>query len=210
MRLRRCQRSIMILMNWRQRKAQSKLLTAWWGEAARQRLLSGFCRDFDHTRKRRPTAFLACLLAVRLWHRVVCEARGGLRMQAAMLKRSATSQAAQQVLAVLLQWARLVAESRKRARRRDLAHCQLRLQRNGFLSFLVHAWARVVDREVLANWARACDRSLAAAASASEFYAHKRRTLLIAAIWSGWCFHVSEICSGSPRAPGMRNAFSCR
>ncbi|CAE7172153.1 unnamed protein product [Symbiodinium necroappetens] len=56
MRLRRCQRSIMILMNWRQRKAQSKLLTAWWGEAARQRLLSGFCRDFDHTRKRRPTS----------------------------------------------------------------------------------------------------------------------------------------------------------
>ncbi|CAE7791753.1 unnamed protein product [Symbiodinium sp. CCMP2456] len=114
-------------------------------------------------------------------------------MQAALLKRSATSQAAQQVLAVLLQWARLVAESRKRARRRDFAHCQLRLQRNGFLSFLVYAWARVVDREVLANWARACDRSLAAAASASEFYAHKRRTLLIAAIWSGWCFHVSEM-----------------
>ena len=26
-----------------------------------------------------------------------------------------------------------------------------------------------------------------------EFYAHKRRTLLIAAIWSGWCFHVSEM-----------------
>ncbi|CAE7036034.1 unnamed protein product [Symbiodinium sp. CCMP2592] len=189
----RCQRSIMILMNWRQRKAQSKLLTAWRGEAARQRLTSGLCRDFEHTRKSRPTTFLGCLLAVRLWHRVVCEARGGLRMQAALLERSATSQATQQILAVLLQWARLVAESRKRARRRDLAHCQLRLQRNGFLSFLVHAWARMVDREVLANWARACDRSLAAAASASEFYMHKRRTLLIAAIWSGWCFHVSEM-----------------
>eukprot|EP00439_Symbiodinium_sp_Y106_P069543 s510_g11.t6 len=139
------------------------------------------------------TTLLGCLLVVRLWHRVVCEARGGLRMQTAMLERSATSQATQQVLAVLLQWARLVAESRKRARRRDLANCQLRLQCNGFLSFLVHAWARVVDREVLANWARACDRSLAAAASASEFYTHKRRTLLIAAIWSGWCFHVSEM-----------------
>ncbi|CAE7367956.1 tdp2, partial [Symbiodinium natans] len=112
-------------------------------------------------------SILSHSLVLRLWHHVTRRTHEGRRMKRALVARAAASQATRLALAVLLQWARLAAESRKRAQRRDFANCQLRLQRHGVLSFAVRAWARVVEREVFANWARACDRTLAVAASAS-------------------------------------------